>query len=184
MDRRGRRCSVCTHENLERIDVELLSGTASFENLGRDFGVSSSALRRHLNAHTRADVHQTPIDADSASNSLLECLLGLLEDMSGVRSRAKEIGNDILLLKACAAQATLATSMSERLKITDEIIEDRGEARAILLAGVEVLPGHQQAAREFVEIFRRCGEHELANNFEARVLPRSFGPERRALEPQ
>ncbi len=46
----GRRCSICSHENVEEINRLLLEGE-TYRNISERFSVSAAALSRHKNQH-------------------------------------------------------------------------------------------------------------------------------------
>jgi len=48
----AKKCSVCEHEQVERINLELMHGT-SLRKVAKEFGVSSSALHRHKSEHVK-----------------------------------------------------------------------------------------------------------------------------------
>jgi hypothetical protein len=45
-----RRCSICTHGELEAIDTALVDGEP-YRNIAAQFGISTSALQRHKRTH-------------------------------------------------------------------------------------------------------------------------------------
>jgi hypothetical protein len=87
-----RRCSVCTHPQVEKINAALVAGDASVRSLASLYAVSESALRRHKSNHLPATLARAQDAAEVANAD------GLLNQVEDLRSKAYSI-----LLKAEAA---------------------------------------------------------------------------------
>jgi hypothetical protein len=87
-----RRCSVCTHPEVEKINAALVAGDSSFLAIAALFGVSDSALRRHKKNHLPATLARAQ---DAAEVAQADDLLGQVKEL-----RDKAYG---ILLKAEAA---------------------------------------------------------------------------------
>lgn len=64
----ARTCSVCTHEQVEAINLSLLSGSMSIRRIAEKFGLSVGAVHRHKQ-HMQAQMIQAePVDVTDTSN--------------------------------------------------------------------------------------------------------------------
>jgi len=62
----GRKCSVCAHPDIQDINKHLIYGTTTYADIGRMYGLSTFALKRHK------ENHLSPIIDEAAEETRLQ----------------------------------------------------------------------------------------------------------------
>jgi len=122
-------CSICKHPRKKAINAELVRG-ASYRDIAGRFGVSSSAVERHMD-HVAELVAKK---RDSAEESIAEELQGELRMLRGetlaVLERAKTMGDTAGDCSTCERAPRLALQAVSRL-------ERQAELQARLLGALQ-----------------------------------------------
>ena len=93
-------CSICANEARRRaVDDALLAGKG-VRQIQAELGIPKSTVHNHKTRCVRPLVSKAASEAGRSGNDLLKKLDSLLKEALDVAKRAKENGNDTLLLKA------------------------------------------------------------------------------------
>lgn len=97
-----RQCTICTHEQRQEIDAELVNGTP-LRNIAERFGTSTTALYRHKSEHLPAHLsHAKEAEEEVQATDLLSRLRELNAETRDVLQAAKRERDHELRLKAIA----------------------------------------------------------------------------------
>lgn len=96
----GRACSVCTHDDRDRIDEALVSGSP-LRSIAAQFSVSVSALSRHRAEHVSAALQAVAADRErDRAVSLVERIEDLIDRTERILAAAEESGKVAQALQA------------------------------------------------------------------------------------
>jgi hypothetical protein len=158
---RGRACSVCSHPALDNIDAALIRRRPYREIAGR-FGVSDSALSRHLNEHLAADVQKALSErATSKGVKVMDRLAGMIDRLDGFLDRAEE-DKDGPEFRATAAElrkqleliAKLQGELAQEGTTNISVKAEWLEVRALIVSALEP---HPEAKRAVVAALEGAG---------------------------
>jgi hypothetical protein len=166
----GRRCSVCAHSSLARIDRYLVTKEMSHRAMADKFDLGTDALHRHLRSHVAEDrKRQILLDvkreadqavADELNGEAVEIKSGLariVRELEAILNRAKARGDDPLALVSLKELrgtlldlAKVYGSLKSELTVTVNLAESPQwvQLRDILM---DVLSRHPQAKQDFIE---------------------------------
>jgi len=147
----ARPCSVCTHEQREAIDAALIAGESYREITGR-WGVSRSALSRHLRQHLVALLAgRSEVEADN----LLEQVADLQKQAQAIKDKAEAAGDLKTalqgireLVRIVELLAKLRGELDERPQVNILLSPQWLEVRAVLLKALAPYPDARQAAAQ------------------------------------
>ncbi len=159
----GRNCSICYSVNREEIEGQLAAGVAVFE-IVRMFGVSKSAVYRHLGAHVGPEVREALRAGDSLRvGNVLTRVVDVADAARTARINAAAAGDLTGALKAGDSELRALSVMSDRFGIDDvavaEIIDD---ADALVTAVRRTITAMPAAGEVLAKELRRVEQHELA----------------------
>lgn len=108
-----RRCSICEHDERERIDRALVGRDASYRAIAGDYGLSESAVQRHASDHLpRALVRAREVGEAITAAELTAHLVGLYNRARRILDRAERSEDDRLALQAIReARGVLAVGL-------------------------------------------------------------------------
>ena len=160
-----RKCSICSHPDVEGINEALVVGETLRDIAGR-FGISKSSLARHKDAHLPAHLAKAQ-DAEEAAQA--DDLLSQIEDLRGqaqvIKDKAEKAGDLRTalqgireLVRIVELLAKLRGELDERPQINVLLSPQWVEVRAVLLQALSPYPdARQAAARALLEVDSESG---------------------------
>jgi hypothetical protein len=152
----ARRCTVCTHPDVERINAALVAGELSYRAIAKRFGISKQAVGRHAQNHLPATLARAQ-DAEEVAEA--DDLLGQIEDL---REQAQEIkdkalrANDLKtalqgireLVRIIELLAKLRGELDERPQVNILLLPQWVTVRSVLLDALMPFPDARAAAAQ------------------------------------
>jgi hypothetical protein len=96
-----RRCTVCGHPKRDAIERAVLA-RQSFQRIASRYGLTDTSIIRHQKHLSERIVQSSRIAEINRADDLVDRLIELSRETQAVLARAKEAGNDELVLKAVA----------------------------------------------------------------------------------
>lgn len=113
----GKHCRCCDHPDVAGIDQAILNG-GSLRNIGKQFGISYASVRRHKLNHLPSEAQQraaaAALEAEGLSgSSLVGRVVGLLQAAEEILTRARNSGNDAMVLAAVKEATRTAVALGK-----------------------------------------------------------------------
>ena len=145
----ARQCSICTHDQRDAIDAELIAGIG-YRKIAEQFGVSPAALSRHLRRHLVALLAgRQEVDADN----LLGQVANLQKQAQVIKDKAEAAGDLRTALQGIRELcriiellAKLRGELDERPVVNVLLSPQWVTVRAVLLEALSPFPAARQAA--------------------------------------
>ncbi len=177
-----RTCTICNHEQLNAINIDIVSNM-SYQNVADKYDVSSSAVFRHAKSHVgpapvkavmlRANAKEL-VDQGLLTNEMIigELLAGVFATAQAILDKAMIADKPELQLKALKeARDSLMLLYKFTAKQTETVVDTdlEDDFKALVLALRRTLPDHRDAARDIIADLTTQGAVHLAGTIE-RVL--------------
>ena len=152
-----RRCTICSHKNIEEINKELVNGKP-FRDIAGQFNISKSALERHKAKHLPGDLIKSKrIEEVVQADNIVERLINLTNETMQIYNEVKKIKDYDLALKAIARaekqaelQAKLLGELQQEGAVNLIMAPEWIELRQVILRAVEPFPEAGEAIVEAV----------------------------------
>lgn len=146
-----RKCSICTHDKRDEIDLALTSSD-SYRIIADRFGVSVTSLQRHKNHLSNTLVKATAIEDEIRADNLLQQVKYIQKKALSILSLAESTGD---LRIACMAIRETRGTLELLAKVTGEM-DDRPQVnihlapewmtlRTCILGALDPFPEAQDA---------------------------------------
>lgn len=166
----GRRCSVCAHTALPRINRYLVTKEMSHRAMADKFDLGTDALHRHFRSHvSEEDKRRILLDvkreadqavADELNGEAVEIKGGLariVRELEAILNRAKARGDDpMALVSLKELRATLLDLAKVYGSLKSELtvnvnLNDSPQWQQLRECLLDVLSRHPQARQDFIE---------------------------------
>ena len=107
----SRKCTVCTHEQLEKIDCSLINDVP-FRKISKQYGVSTGALQRHKRDHIAKDLITAQQQIQAAGSTAHSDLWQRLKDLDALTET---------ILKKAIAKDKLSSAFSGIQRLHDSL---------------------------------------------------------------
>jgi hypothetical protein len=112
-----RTCTVCSHKDVEEINMLLLSGE-SYRSIAKRFEASESAIYRHKESHIPTELlKSTDIEEIANADNLQQQLKEIREKTNSLLDKAEAAGNT----KAYGAPSNYLREIREQIKLWAEL---------------------------------------------------------------
>lgn len=152
----GRKCTVCTHPEVEAINAALVADDESYRMIAQRFGISQSAVGRHARNHLPAALIQAE-EAEEVAHA--DDLLGQIEDLRRQAQRIKdkaEMAGDLRtalrgireLVRIVELLAKLRGELDERAQVNILVSQQWTDTRTVLMGALRPFPDARAAAAQ------------------------------------
>jgi len=170
----SRPCAWCAHPDRARLEERVLRGE-SVQSVSVDAQLPHwpSAGHRHFRNHVGPELRRV---ARAHVADFADRLLGLADEAADQRERGRERNDSRTVLTALRAEKEVISELSSVLGIThEEVVEQLREARALILAIVDVVrDSRPELAEHLARELDRRDQPELADSL--RGLAAESGP--------
>jgi len=127
------KCSICSHPKRNRIEIELAVEGASLRDIAGQYGVSKSALGRHLNGHIAPKiVTAKQVKEVRERDTFQEEHQKMVDDLLEEKDRAKLKGDTKLFLECMDRLIKMHDINGKASRVYSEKVEHSGNAAAPL----------------------------------------------------
>jgi hypothetical protein len=148
----GRKCTICSHEDSEKINKDLIGGMP-YRSIADRYKISKSALIRHREKHLPGSLIKAKrIEEVTQADSIIERLINLTNETMDIYREVKKAKDYDLALKALA-RAEKQAELQARLL---------GELKQESTINIALMPGWTQVREVILQSFHDCPDKLLS----------------------